>query len=128
MRTSESQDTNMSPPTVLRLGEVHGPAKAWLVSILGPKATDDAEVRISLKRPAVAVLDRPWTAELNDRRCDLIDKDLAGALTADEELELESLTAEMRRYVDRVAPIPIQGVRDLHRQLLEQARHTEASA
>ena len=62
----------MSRGTVLRMGEVKGPAKAWLVSLLGSAATDDAEVRISLKRPASSIPSRPWTTELNNRRCDLI--------------------------------------------------------
>lgn len=70
MKTPESTEITMSQAAVLRVGEVKGPAKAWLVSLLGPTATDDAEVRISLKRPANSLPDRKWTPELNGRRCD----------------------------------------------------------
>lgn len=60
MTTLES-DINMSQAAVLRVGEVKGPAKAWLASLLGPTATDDAEVRISLKRAASSIPERKWT-------------------------------------------------------------------
>lgn len=116
----------MSQSAVLRVGEVKGPAKAWLVNLLGPSATDDAEVRISLKRPVTSMPDRKWTPELNDRRCDLIDREFAAGLPAEEEIELADLTEEMERFIDRVAPIPLDEIRHEHRRLVELASRTEA--
>ena len=108
----------MFPATVLRVGEVNGPAKAWLVSLLGSAATDDAEVRISLKRPAA---EESWTSAKNHRRCDLIEQDIDGTITADETLELELLQEEMREHVEKVAPIPLDYARQLHHELLAKA-------
>jgi hypothetical protein len=42
-----------------------------------------------------------WTPELNHRRCDLIDKKFATGLTPAEEQELATLTAGLRRFVER---------------------------
>jgi hypothetical protein len=62
-----------------------------------------------------------WTPELNHRRCDLIDKKFAAGLTSAEEQELATLTAGLRRFVERVAPLPMEHVRQLHQELLEKA-------
>jgi hypothetical protein len=69
-----------------------------------------------------------WTPELNHRRCDLVDKKFAGGLTAAEEMELAALTAGMRQFVDRVAPLPIEDVRRLHQELLEKAAASDSRA
>jgi hypothetical protein len=62
-----------------------------------------------------------WTPERNHRRCDLIDKKFSTGLTAAEDQELAALTAGLRRFVDRVAPLPLEDVRRLHQELLEKA-------
>ena len=69
-----------------------------------------------------------WTPEHNRRRCDLIDKKFGGGLKPAEEMELATLTAGMRRFVDRVAPVPLEDVRRLHQELLEKAAASDSRA
>jgi hypothetical protein len=69
-----------------------------------------------------------WTPELNHRRCDLVDKKFAGGLTPAEDLELARLTSAMRRFIDRVAPVPLDDVRRLHQELLEKAATSDSRA
>jgi hypothetical protein len=66
--------------------------------------------------------DEPWTDAKNHRRAELVDKEIDGTLTPAESAELADLQRQMIRYVDRVAPLPIEDARKLHRQLLDQAR------
>jgi hypothetical protein len=63
-----------------------------------------------------------WTEAKNARRCELIDREIEGLLTADEASELTRLQQEMLRHRRRVAPLPLDDARRLHQQLLEQAR------
>jgi hypothetical protein len=65
--------------------------------------------------------DGEWTAALNRRRCDLIDREIDGTLTPDDRVELEALQSQLRRCVDRVAPLPLEPLRRLHQELLEKA-------
>lgn len=69
-----------------------------------------------------------WTPQLNHRRCDLVDKQFAGGLTPAEDAELARLTAGLRRFVGRVAPVPLDEVRNLHQQLLEKAALADSHA
>jgi hypothetical protein len=63
--------------------------------------------------------DEPWSDEKNHRRVDLIEKKYSfQSLTLEEHIELTRLQAELRRHVDQVAPVPLEQVRALHRQLL----------
>jgi len=82
--------------------------------------------------PATAAPAEPdtteWTPQLNHRRCDLVDKKFAGGLTPVEEAELTRLTAGLRHFVDRVAPVPLDEVRKLHQQLLETAALADSQA
>lgn len=64
----------------------------------------------------------PWTPEENCRRCDLIDMDIEGSITASDKAELERLQNRFHVYLDTVAPPPIEGARRLHSQLLQQKR------
>lgn len=66
--------------------------------------------------------DEPWTDAKNRRRAELVDKEIAGTLIPAEVLELASLQQQMIRYVDRVAPLPIEEARKLHRMLLEKSQ------
>ena len=67
-----------------------------------------------------------WSDELNERRIELIDKDIQGTITAGERAELAELQRKAVAYRDRVAPLPIEGARRLHQQLLEMKREREA--
>jgi hypothetical protein len=62
-----------------------------------------------------------WTEARNERRCDLIEKEIAGTLTPAEAVELQSLQQAMLKYRNKVAPLPIAAVRKLHDELLAKA-------
>jgi hypothetical protein len=66
--------------------------------------------------------DDEWTDAKNDRRFDLIERKVAGTITADEEREFQDLQQQMRDYRDRVAPLPLEETRQLHQKLVELAR------
>lgn len=66
----------------------------------------------------------PWTKEKNARRCELIDREIDGKLKPEEAIELRRLQAEMLRYRQKVAPLPIEDARKLHQELLERARQS----
>ena len=68
-----------------------------------------------------------WTQEKNNRRCDLIDREIEGTLTPGEALELQELQDEMLRYRKRVAPLPLEDARKLHQELLGLAAKTPRS-
>lgn len=82
---------------------------------------------IAYPKPAPDAPDPEWTTADNDRRCDLIDKDLDGLLTPDERLERDTLDARLDRHVDRVAPLPLGPLRKLHQELLEKAARASGS-
>jgi hypothetical protein len=67
--------------------------------------------------------DGDWTDDKDARRCELIDKDIAGTITAVEHEELTRLERQANQHFDRIAPPPIDGARRLHQQLL--TRHTD---
>ncbi len=69
--------------------------------------------------------DGDWSDELNERRIELIDKDIQGNITTEERVELAELQRRAITYRDRVAPLPIEGARRLHQQLLETKRRRE---
>ena len=62
-----------------------------------------------------------WDAAKDARRCELIDREIAGTLTTEEAAELRSLQAAMLRYRRRVAPLPLDEARRLHQELLTKA-------
>ena len=62
-----------------------------------------------------------WTDEKNERRWDLIDREIARTITLEEAIELEELQGELSAYLRRVAPLPIENVRQLHDELLAKA-------
>jgi hypothetical protein len=79
-------------------------------------------------RPVAHVLPIPvaetaanWNAAKDARRCELIDREIAGTLTTDEAAELRALQAAMLHYRRQVAPLPIDEARRLHRELLTKA-------
>ena len=60
-----------------------------------------------------------WTDAMNQRRFVLIDRKIEGSLTPAESIELAGLTRIMRDHVESEANLPIEGVRALHRKLLQ---------
>lgn len=66
-----------------------------------------------------------WSDEKNARRCELIDKDIQGAISEAEREELASLTRQFREYRRRHAPLPLEGALRLHGALLERKRRAE---
>jgi hypothetical protein len=71
--------------------------------------------------------DGDWSDELNERRIELIDKDIQTNITTEERAELTELQRKAVAYRDRVAPLPIEGARRLHQQLLEKKLQREGS-
>ena len=65
--------------------------------------------------------DIEWTENKNQRRCRLVDKEIDGTLSAAEKVELDQLQAEMLAYRHKVAPLPLEELRELHQDLLRQA-------
>lgn len=95
------------------LVEINGQPVAW---VLPPSST------------ANGTKDQPWTSERNRRRCELIDRKYRGGLTPLEEVELAELQAAMHRFVDAVAPLPIDAARKLHQELMEKAMRNGAGS
>lgn len=68
--------------------------------------------------------EKEWTEQQNTRRCELIDQKYDRGLSPAEEAELALLQDAMHRYIDRVAPLPLDETRRLHQQLVEKAAQT----
>lgn len=62
-----------------------------------------------------------WNDVKENRRRELVDKDIAGTITADERAELAILDRQGNAHYDKIAPRPIEGVRQLHQQLIQQS-------
>jgi hypothetical protein len=62
-----------------------------------------------------------WTEEKNQRRCDLVEKEIDGTLSPEEAVELENLQQEMLAYRREIAPLPIEEARRVHDALLKRA-------
>jgi len=60
-----------------------------------------------------------WSETLNHRRFELIDKEIEQSLTPAERIELVRLTGIMRNHVESELNLPIAGVQELHRKLLQ---------
>lgn len=85
--------------------ELNGRPVAWVVPAgVGPANGDEA-----------------WSEAKNQRRCDLIDRKVAGSLTPTETLELAQLQEQMLRQRQRIAPLPLEDARRLHQELLTRA-------
>ena len=76
--------------------------------------------RVALEHPGASQLSE-WTAELNQRRFELIDGEIQGTLSREERLELASLTQLMRQHVDSEVNLPLEGAKKLHRYLIDLA-------
>jgi hypothetical protein len=100
---------------------------------------DRSETVLTLKGRTVARVIQPprqmsrlpkkgeWTIKLSRRRVALIHKEIEGKITPAEQIELEDLTARMRRYIKKVAPIPIEGAERLLANLLMDILEKQAA-
>ena len=59
-----------------------------------------------------------WNSELNQRRFELIDKEIQETLTPAERVELAGMTKIMREQLESEANLPMEGAKALHRKLL----------
>ena len=82
---------------------------------------------IPLTAAVVSTPSGGWTAEMNRRRCELIDRKYDGGISPVEAAELALLQDAMDRCIDRVAPLPLDGVRQLHQDLLQKVAAVEAA-
>ena len=111
---------------VLPFDQIEAPVQRFLEGVVASPNLPVVEMNghrvYFVVRPAIADrTDEPWTPARNHRRCDLIDREIDGTITPDEAVELEGLQGQMRRYVNKVAPLPLAAARKLHADLLEKA-------
>lgn len=67
----------------------------------------------------------PWTDAKAARRSFLVDRKIDGTLTPEEGMELAALQKHMIRERQRLAPVPLAELRQLHQEPLTKAqRHT----
>jgi hypothetical protein len=64
----------------------------------------------------------PWTDAKNVRRCQLVDREIDGILTPEEATELAVLQEQFFRERRRLAPLPLESLRQLHQELLAKAQ------
>jgi PAS domain S-box-containing protein len=64
--------------------------------------------------------DPEWSEAKNARRCELIDRKIQNTISAEEAAELEDLQETLRAYLDRVAPLPMEGAKKLHAELIRR--------
>lgn len=69
--------------------------------------------------------DADWTDEKNDRRCELIDKDIEGTIRPFERRELAVLQQQMLAFRRKNAPLPLKEAQALHQELLKKAGELE---
>jgi len=70
-------------------------------------------------------LQESWTKEKNRRRCELVDKEIDGTLSQQDRNELDTLQAEMLAYRRKLAPLPLDELRELHQELLRDVSGQE---
>lgn len=78
---------------------------------------DGSHVEVTIN-PSVGLA--AWSEEGETRRRALIDKDIAGTITAEELVELERLDQLANEQFDRIAPPPVHAARRLHDRLLTE--------
>jgi hypothetical protein len=112
-------------PDVLALDHIEEPVKRFLEGVVSSRTPPAVEMnghRVHfVVRPLAEPVDEPWTDAKNHRRGDLIDKEIAGTITPEEAVELEELQGQVRRHVNKVAPLPLAAARKLHAELLAKA-------
>ena len=92
----------------------------------GMEAESIAETvgRVLIEEPPGSIA---WSSELNQRRFELIDKEIQETLTPAESVELAGLTGIMREQLEAEANLPMEGAKALHRKLLALGRKDEPS-
>jgi hypothetical protein len=100
--------------------------------VLALSASKEGVVLESAGRPVACVVPPPqttageamaqgqWTEAMNRRRGELIDGKYDQGLSPAEEAELALLQDAMYRYIDRVAPLPLEAARSLHQEVLQK--------
>lgn len=73
-----------------------------------------------------ASLHESWTDEKNQRRCQLVDKDIDGTISEEERIELARLQSGLLAYRQKVAPLPLGDLRKMHQDLLQKASNAES--
>jgi predicted transcriptional regulator len=73
-----------------------------------------------VEEEVAAAANGEWSAEAERRRRMLIDRDIAGTITQEEQRELARLDRMANEHFDRVAPPPIEGARRLHAELVRK--------
>jgi hypothetical protein len=68
-----------------------------------------------------------WSDEKNARRCELIDREIAGATTDDEQRELERLQLEVDEHVARSVPRPLAELEKIKQLLCQENAEGEES-
>jgi hypothetical protein len=99
--------------------------------LLALSASPEGTVLESAGRPIACLVPSPrtviasngeeWTEENNRRRGELLDRKYDHGLTPAEEAELALLQDGLHRFIDRVAPLPLEEARHLHHELLKKA-------
>jgi transcriptional regulator with XRE-family HTH domain len=145
----EAGNRSVSAEELARFAEVYGVGIEWLFGQEAPKlGSVDARLQpvlleleklkprdieslmrllAKMREGSAAAGNRPtsaveWTEQKNARRCELIDRRIQNTITAEEADELERLQQALRRHLDRVAPLPLEGATRLHAQLLRRQR------
>jgi hypothetical protein len=67
-----------------------------------------------------------WSEALNQRRFELIDKEIQGSLTPAESVELAGLTRSLRDHAESETNLPMAGAQALHQKLLQRKSVGEA--
>jgi hypothetical protein len=105
-------------------------AKDRMEAVLSAKSASDFKEQLladaerpfySPKSSPPSLPSGPWTNEKNARRCALIDRKIAETLTDEEAIELADLQEEMLRHRRKVAPLPLEDLRQLHQELLQMS-------
>ncbi len=123
---SEQQRIRYSLPFEAPNDEIIRPGDAAATESLTTPMGTPCEAPPSVRRFVVEVEAEPgWTDAKNERRCHLIDKDIAGTLSAMERAEVEGLQREMLAYRRQVAPLPLDELRRDHQDLLRRRRNAD---
>jgi hypothetical protein len=95
----------------------------------GSRATSESSTRLKPAPHTDTPCDdekRLWTSAMNQRRCQLVDKEIDDTISEEERTELDGLQSELVAYRQKVAPLPLDDLRKLHQDLLEKATRAEA--
>ncbi|WP_417745650.1 hypothetical protein [Rosistilla oblonga] len=64
--------------------------------------------------------DSKWTQAKDDRRCELIDREIAGTISLPERAELASLQRIAEQHFDEIASPPMEEALKLHKRLISK--------